>query len=1027
VSTKDKMRPQLSQNDAVRIAKTIYGIDSAARDLPSERDRNFLLITKTNEKYVMKISATSESRDVIDCQNAALHHIQEVDESIAIPRMIHSLNGEFVPLISTEVGHEHFIRLLTYLPGRVFAKVNPHTMKLMEDFGKFMGSLSRALESFSHPAANRDFYWDLKNSPQMIVEYRELISDKKKREISDYFYNLFDQEVVPHIRELRSSIVHNDANDYNVVVDTNWTNDSRKLGIFDFGDILFTCTIFELAIATAYAILDHDDPVMAAAAMIKGYHSVFPLTELEMKVLFPAICARLLSSVCVSAYQQFLEPENEYLAITETPAWRILSRLRKMHPKHVWYIFRDACGFPPNPENPRIVKWITDNESRFGNVLTKSMEEYKSVVIDLSVGSLDFEYPEDVVVFERFSRIIQNKMDDHKAEIAFGRYDESRLIYTGDQYSENEGLVQNSRVTHLGIDIFSPPKTPIFAPLDGIVHSLKNNDIPLDNGPTIILEHNPTSDTKFYTLYGHLSLDSINGLIIGQKISKGDEIARIGDYPKNGGWPPHLHFQIITDMLDMEGNYNGACWVNQRDVWRSICPDPNLILKIPEDKFPDPLLTKQEILQTRQELIGPNLSVSYKEPLKIVRGYMQYLYDEDGKRYLDAVNNVPHVGHSNPTVVKALQKQAAALYTNTRYLHDNLVRYAEKLIERMPEPLSVCYFMNSGSEANELALRLARTHTQRDGIIIVDDAYHGNTDTLVDISPYKHKGPGGREPPTHVVSVSKADPFRGKFGSDDSKAGEKYASYIKDFAIPRLEESGHPVAAFICEPIMSCAGQIVFPKGYLKKAYEHVRNAGGVCIADEVQIGFGRVGSHFWGFETQGAIPDIVTMGKPIGNGHPLAAVVTTPEIAKSFDNGMEFFSTTGGNTVSCAVGLAVLNEIESKNLQENAFSVGKYMKEKLLDLKKKYPLIGDVRGLGLFLGVELVKDHEELFEPAAEEATYIVNRMKELGVLISVDGYLRNVLKIKPPIIFSNEDVDYFIERLETVLNEDFPSGIIE
>ncbi len=306
---------------------------------------------------------------------------------------------------------------------------------------------------------------------------------------------------------------------------------------------------------------------------------------------------------------------------------------------------------------------------------------------------------------------------------------------------------------------------------------------------------------------------------------------------------------------------------------------------------------------------------------------------------------------------------------------------------------------------------------------MLEGAYHGNTDNLVGLSSYKHGGPGGTGPPDNVQVISNPDPYRSIYGSD-KKASKKHADEFKT-KIELISERGHPVAAFICEPVMSCAGQIVFPPDYLKHAFKHIRDAGGVCITDEVQIGFGRMGTHFWGFETQDVIPDIVTLGKPIGNGHPLGAVVTTREIAESFNNGMEFFSTTGGNTVSCAVGLAVLDVIEKENLQENAHIVGGYLKEGLVNLKEKHPLIGDVRGIGLFLGIELVKEGDTI-PPAADEARYIVNRMRELGVLLSVDGTKNNVLKIKPPIVFSKEDADLLITCLDRVLSEDFPSGIV-
>jgi 4-aminobutyrate aminotransferase-like enzyme len=397
---------------------------------------------------------------------------------------------------------------------------------------------------------------------------------------------------------------------------------------------------------------------------------------------------------------------------------------------------------------------------------------------------------------------------------------------------------------------------------------------------------------------------------------------------------------------------------------------------------------------------------------------MQYLYDEDGRAYLDAVNNVSHVGHCHPRVVKAGQQQMAVLNTNTRYLHDNLVRYAERLCATLPEPLSVCFFVCSGSEANELALRLARTHTRQKDMIVVDAAYHGNTTSLIKISPYKFDGPGGMGTPSYVHKVPMPDVYRGEYKRNDPHVGEKYARYVEE-AVLEIQENQGNVTGFICESLLGCGGQIVLPENYLKETYRYVRNAGGVCIADEVQVGFGRVGTHFWGFETQGVVPDIVTMGKPIGNGHPLAAVVTTPEIAASFNNGMEYFNTFGGNPVSCAIGLAVLDVVAEEHLQENALRVGTHLMNGVRGLMKKHPLIGDVRGLGLFVGIELVLDRETL-SPAAEQAKYIANRMREHGILLSTDGPFHNVLKIKPPLVFTEENADFLVGVLDEILGED-------
>jgi 4-aminobutyrate aminotransferase-like enzyme len=393
------------------------------------------------------------------------------------------------------------------------------------------------------------------------------------------------------------------------------------------------------------------------------------------------------------------------------------------------------------------------------------------------------------------------------------------------------------------------------------------------------------------------------------------------------------------------------------------------------------------------------------------------MFDDNGLTYLDCVNNVCHVGHCHPNVVRAGQSQMAVLNTNTRYLHDNVVNYAQRLISKMPEQLSVCFLVNSGSEANELALRLAKTYTGQKNCIVIDHAYHGNTLSVVELSPYKYDGPGGKGPAPHVQKVVMPDVYRGPFKADDPKAAQKYAQYVLD-AIKQIQQQNDGLAAFFCETIPGVAGQIVFPQGYLKMAFRYVRAAGGVCVADEVQVGFGRVGTHFWGFQTQDVVPDIVTLGKPIGNGHPLGAVITTPEIANAFDNGMEYFNTFGGNPVSCAIGLAVLDVIDDEKLQENALDVGNYFIAELKKLKLKHDLIGDVRGLGLFIGIELVLNHKTL-EPAMDEAKVIVERMKDRGVLLSIDGPLHNVLKIKPPMVFSKENADLVVGGLDSVLSE--------
>ena len=427
----------------------------------------------------------------------------------------------------------------------------------------------------------------------------------------------------------------------------------------------------------------------------------------------------------------------------------------------------------------------------------------------------------------------------------------------------------------------------------------------------------------------------------------------------------------------------------------------------------------KKILELRTQYLSPSLSLSYEDPIHIVRGEGQYLYDAEGLRYLDAVNNIQHVGHCHPKVVSAAMEQNALLNTNTRYLDETIVRYAKLLTKKLPEGLDVCFFTNSGSESNDLALRIARCITGSKETIVLDGAYHGHLSSLIEISPYKHNAPGGEGPPDFVYSISLPDSFRGIYRGDNCTAD--YVNEVKK-VIYKINDSSKTLSAFFVEALMGCGGQIVLPEGFIKKSFELVRMSGGLCIADEVQIGFGRMGTDFWGFETCGVIPDIVTLGKSIGNGHPLSAVVTTKEIADQFNNGMEYFNSYGGNPVSCAIGEAVLNVIEDEGLQENAEIVGSYLIEELFKLQSKYTFIGQIRGQGLFIGIELISNTDTL-KPNKTLAAKIVNQMKDAGILISIDGPDHNVLKIKPPMVFNLENANELVINLKTIFDKNYDS----
>jgi 4-aminobutyrate aminotransferase-like enzyme len=887
--------------------------------------------------------------------------------------------------------------------------------------GRVLGLVDGALADFSHPGAERQLKWDLARAG-WIASALDHMGDPARRALVRRVLERYEADVRPALARLRRSVIHGDANDHNIIVAPGRAT-PPALTLIDFGDMHRGLLVAEPAIAASYALMGAPDPLAAAARVVAGYHAAFPLQEDELARLWSLVLTRLAVSVTTSAVVSTTRPDDPYVTISERAAWEALDRVLGVHPRFAHYTLRAACGLEPVPDGKLVRQWLGTQTARAAPVLDVDLRTADAVVLDLGVGSRWLGADPHAAETAPLGRAIAERMQAAGVAVAVGRYDEARLLYTAPLFSGGEGQgadnpLDERRTIHLGIDLFAPAGTPVHTPLDATVEALGHNPGRQDYGPLVMLRHQAAPERAFFTLYGHLGEDALEGLVPGQRLVAGQPIGCLGSPPGNGDWPPHLHFQIILDRLDGGADFPGVARASERAVWTSLSPDPNLLLGIPEDRLPPPLPSPEETRALREAHIGRNLRLSYRQPLAIVRGWMQLLYDQTGRAYLDFYNNVPIVGHGHPRVVRAAQEQLALLNTNTRYLHDLVARYAQRIAARLPDPLSVVFFVNSGSEANELALRLVRAHTGRGDVIVLEQAYHGHTSTLIEVSPYKFAGPGGRgqQPWVHLAPL--ADDYRGPHRRDDPAAGEKYAAEVGRI-VRELRARGRAPGAFLTETMPSVAGQIVFPPGYLAQAYAFVRAAGGLCIADEVQTGFGRVGHHFWSFEAEEVVPDLVVLGKPMGNGFPLAAVVTTPAIADSFDNGMEFFSTFGGNPVACAAGMAVLDVLEDERLPERAARVGAHLRNRLDELAARFPLIGDVRGRGLFLGIDLVSNRASR-EPATEAAAYVVNRLRERGVLTGTDGPYHNVLKLRPPLVISERDADLFAAVLADVLEED-------
>ncbi len=1028
--------PDLEPADAERVASAHWGIPGKASPLPGDRDRNFRIDGPGGDRWVLKAAFDSPGeREGHESQRRVLDLLHQAwPGGVApFPKVVDPRAPG--PVVEPDGGGRPcLIRMVEFVPGTPLASVRRRADSLYGGLGRLLGRMHRILADAPEGLGRRDFDWDLRTAGTQIERHRARISDRDRGALIDRLVSRWNDGMAGLVEALPMALIHNDANDHNVLVDlgrgpTPADRAPRVSGLIDFGDLVRSWRVGDLAVAGAYLVLDRPDPLPVLESLVAAYHDVTPLLDEELAALFPLLRLRLGLSVSMSAFQGEARPEDPYVRISETPAWEALARTEAIPEGVAEAHLRRAVGVEPSPGGARLRRWMEGGDLRPASVLA-GLDPGAVVSLDLSPGSLELSQLPGKAGPSQWADVIFGIMGRAGARVGIGGHAEVRRWFDSPAFEVpgNDGTLH--RTAHLGLDLFVPAGTPVHAPLDGVVVRTGQEDGAPEHGPSVVLEHRmPFEDEEmvFRTIYRHLSMESVDRITAGDVARRGEPFAAVGDAEENGGWPPHLHFQILADPPGGGPRIPSAVLPRDLEIWRSLSPHPGRLLPVavpepgPRPDSGGPATPQaREILEYRARHLGPNLSVSYRRPLHIVRGWMQHLWDASGQRYLDGVNNVAHVGHCHPKVVEAVRKQSGVLNTNTRYLHGEMVQYVRELLATFPEPLRVVYLVCSGSEANELALRLARAHTGRRDTLVLEAGYHGNTGLLVEASGYKSRGPGGTGPGEWVHTAPLPDPYRGihREGATQDGVGRAYAAEVES-VVTRAEGAGRPVGAFLAESLPGCGGQIVLPEGFLAGAYASVRAAGAICIADEVQVGFGRVGEKFWGFETQRVIPDIVTLGKPIGNGHPMGAVVTTEEIAASFDNGMEYFNTFGGNPVSAAVGRAVLAVIREEDLQARAARVGATLTEGLLELAGRHPIIGQVRGLGLFLGVELVVDRESR-DPAGSHAAYVSNRLRDRGFLVSTDGPDHNVLKLKPPLQFSHEDATRLVEALDVVLGEE-------
>ena len=733
--------PTFSLEEALRLSSTFFGVSGSAKQLDSERDQNFRIDGQGASGGILKIVNASEPRGESAFQVALLEHLEMHAPDLPVPRLKRTIDGTALAYTSTFVGAEHALRMVSWLAGQPLAATE-RSGDTLESLGRLLGKVDLALQGFIHPGALRSFDWDIRRAGAARERLRH-IEEPADQALLAGFIDHFEADVAPRLRSLRAQVIHNDANDWNVLVDP--ADPAKVTGLIDFGDALHSPLIADVAVAAAYAILGLEDPLDGAARLAAGFHAEYPLREEELDLLFDLIAMRLVTSVTLSAARREKTTDNPYLAISEAPAWRMLRRLGAMNRKIATAILRHACGFEALSGARAVTAWIDANRDMLKPVLDRHPATLAKAIVPFG----DPRHPMTVASAEERPADATAWWDawcgDHDVELGIGPWGEKRIVYTSGIFVSK--LIDGERRDHhLGLDLFMPAGTKLCTPLAAVVRSADIEPHPLGYGCVVVLEHQPAGCPPFLTLWGHMASEAGHRLKPGDRLAAGALVGEMGPPAENGGWAPHLHFQISTDTTLSADDILGVGEARYLAVWAELFPDAATLAGLPPETFGDAGRAKADIVAARKASLLRNLSISYSEPIKFVRGEGVWLIDEAGRAYLDCFNNVCHLGHAHPDVVEAIARQAARLNTNTRYLHDTIVTYAERLTATLPAGLSVAAFACSGSEANSLMLRLARAHTGRDEAIVLDWAYHGTTQELIDLSPYKYKRKGRQGP-----------------------------------------------------------------------------------------------------------------------------------------------------------------------------------------------------------------------------------------------------------------------------------------
>jgi 4-aminobutyrate aminotransferase-like enzyme/Ser/Thr protein kinase RdoA (MazF antagonist) len=958
--------PQVSEAQAEELLSAHYGVTGRAESLGSQQDKNFLVRAGDGDVLaVLKIANPAFTKTELAAQDEATALIERVEPALRIAVPLANRAGDTCTAVDGLLDRTAYVRLLRFLPGGTLLDAGYLSPAAVRGLGDIAGRVSRALAGFEHPGLDRILQWDLRYGADVVTALGGHVADPSRRALVEQAARDAWTRIEALADELPSQAVHLDLTDANVVVSRAADGSVRPDGVIDFGDLTTSWAISELAI-TASSVLGHpgSDPTSILPA-VRAFHELRPLSPAEVDALWPMLVLRTAVLIVSGAQQAAIDPDNDYVTEHADGEWRMFEQAVSVPQDVMTALLRAELGMTAPPAQP-------------AGTLVAGIEPGSVVTLDLSVMSdiYDDAFAPGGWLRDDVEDAAARAAVDTGAALAVTRFGEPRLS-------------RAPRLSHRGVDVVATgvglwpaESVGLVAPWDGEVEHV--------DGATVL------RGDEF-----ELRLTGVAGVPAGS-VAAG---APLGEAVA-GRW-----CEVAVQPV---GAPRAPALVRPELArgWLALARDPRPLLGLAalESDAVD-----GDLMARRDRSFAPVQEHYYRRPPRIERGWRHFLMSTSGRCYLDMVNNVTVLGHAHPRVAEAAARQLRKLNTNSRFNYEAVVEFSERLTATLPDPLDTVFLVNSGSEASDLAMRLALAATGRRDVVAVREAYHGWTYATDAVSTSTADNPNAvATRPDWVHTVDSPNSFRGTYrGADVNRyAGDAVAR------IEQLVAEGRPPAAFICEAVYGNAGGMALPDRYLEQVYAALRGAGGLAIADEVQVGYGRLGHWFWGFQQQGVVPDIVSMAKSTGNGSPLGAVVTSRAVAEAFRSQGYFFSSTGGSPVSCAIGITVLDVLRDEALQQNAADVGAHLKARLQELQSRHPIIGTVHGIGLYLGVEMIRDPDTL-APATEETAAICERMLELGVIIQPTGDHSNILKTKPPLCIDAESADFYVDTLDRVLTE--------